>query len=710
MLYAVIVSVGLLAAAEDFAPRLETLGFYVSRLEVIEVPAELVDERNTKLEALRENLAGGAADEEAFNSLYNSIDDVRLWLWEHAAAQPVAAEGPFEEIDEGWCVTTPALTLTVFAEDLSMSVRTAAEEWRFAPCGRHDMRANKRSFSLLDAAERTVESFRTGYSVGLTMHLSGFERAPGFELRLTANLIDSEIVFEVAAREPEAGFDYLDWPRPIELGNTAAEVSVIPRMQGMLLPGNWSQPIHAPAGLCNSRSFYMPWWGQIRNGHGVMGILETSDDAGGGYKHPEGGPTRIGPRWFNSLGRLAYLRTIRYVFDDDATYVTMCKRYRRFVQERGHFVSLREKVVRTPALDEVIGKPVVHLGALYHFVREAALFNKERIENNHSLQPFDKLAEGLKKLKASGIEDAYVHLDGWGYYGYDNGHPDVLPVGAEQGGVEGLRLFANTCEEIGYLFAVHDQYRDFYFNAASFDERLVATRLDGSREEHSTWCGGPQTILSPRFAPEYVRRNHDWFAAQGVKVRGAYLDVFAVVPPEESSQPTHPITRSQCAEYRRECFDLLRARGYVVSSEEPADYLVRSLDLVHHGPYATYPNIGGGGACGIPAPLFSLVYHDSILLPWEMGEDGGWGIPKGDAGWLHCLLNAGLPYVGPGASPEQVTRVNEAAALARRCAFEEMTNHEFLDDTHRKQRTTFGDGSSVTVDFDTKEYSIKTGL
>lgn len=87
---------------------------------------------------------------------------------------------------------------------------------------------------------------------------------------------------------------------------------------------------------------------------------------------------------------------------------------------------------------------------------------------------------------------------------------------------------------------VHDQYRDFYLNAVSFDDRLTATRLDGSREETSTWCGGPQTILSPRFAPEYVRRNHDQFAAHGINVRGAYLDVFSVVPLEERPSPRIP--------------------------------------------------------------------------------------------------------------------------------------------------------------------------
>ena len=278
-----------------------------------------------------------------------------------------------------------------------------------------------------------------------------------------------------------------------------------------------------------------------------------------------------------------------------------------------------------------------------------------------------------------------------------------MPVGQEQGGWDGLRRFADTCAELGYLFAVHDQYRDFYLNAVSYDPRLGVIRLDGGREEHAVWCGGAQTILNPRFAPEYVRRNHDLFAANGVQVRGAYLDVFSVVPPEESAHPTHPITRTECARYRRNCFDVLRARGYVVSSEEPTDYLAGAIDLVHHGPY---PPPGGSKAQGIPVPLFNLVYHDVLLTPWDMGEAGGWGIPETDAGRLHCLLNAGLPYVSPGAPPEHIARVLEAAALAARCGCLEMVQHEFLDAARRKQRATYSDGTRVTVDFDSKEYEI----
>ncbi len=698
----------LLGADTDFTARVDTIKQYSATLNVIAVPAELQPQKDAKLAELNAMLEKGAASVDEFNQLYMKFDEALMWLWQNSSDKPSKAPGSYAETPESWTLDNAALALSVSRADLGMSVKTPATTWRFLPCDMKDLQINGTTLSMNSAASKVMTEFRTGYSLGMLLTLAEFPDAPGLELRLTFNVIGNEIVFELAAVEDGVDVGSIKWPKAIETGSTPNDLAIIPHMQGMLLPGDWNQEIHQ-GDLVNSRSFYMPWWGQIREGHGVQTILETSDDAGAFYDHPAGGPTAIQPQWYASLGKVRYLRTVRYVFDDAATYVTMAKRYRRYAKETGNFVSLEEKRLRTPGVNEVIGRPVVHIGSLYHFVPKASLFNKEVFEQNHQYKSFDALAQSLQTLHDKGVPDAYVHLDGWGCYGYDSGHPDTTPVGALQGGWEGLKRFADTCESIGYLFAVHDQYRDFYFNAASFDDRLAAYRFDGSREETSTWPGGPQAILSPRFAPEYVRHNHDQFAEHGIKVKGAYLDVFSVVPLEESSEKAHPVTRTDCARYRRMCFDLLRARGYVVSSEEPSDYLVTNLDLVHHGPYPTFPGLGGGGPRGIPIPLWNLVYHDAILLPWDMGEDGGWGIPNGDAGRLHCLLNTGLPYLGLEPSDTQIAQMKEACDLNARCATQEMTNHEFLDGAYRKQRTTFADGTTVTIDLDAKTHTIEYG-
>ena len=64
-----------------------------------------------------------------------------------------------------------------------------------------------------------------------------------------------------------------------------------------------------------------------------------------------------------------------------------------------------------------------------------------------------------------------------------------------------MSLLAKTCHELGYLLILHDQYRDFYLNAASYNDRLAVQEWDGCRFQHAEWPGGRQGLLSARFAP-----------------------------------------------------------------------------------------------------------------------------------------------------------------------------------------------------------------
>jgi hypothetical protein len=49
-------------------------------------------------------------------------------------------------------------------------------------------------------------------------------------------------------------------------------------------------------------------------------------------------------------------------------------------------------------------------------------------------------------------------------------------------------------------------------------------------------------------------------------------------------------------------------------------------------------------------------------------------------------------------------------ALHRRLALIEMTHHEFLGEGFRQERTTFADGTSVTVNWDDKSVQIQPEL
>jgi len=614
-----------------------------------------------------------------------------------------------------WIIEGRKNRISLDPNNLQMTVHTAAGEWSTIASFPGDLtiEVSGRTHELrLADATHSVTPYRTGYKGGLKISLADF-RPEGTTCNLRIDLFvciegeREELVCELIADEDGARVLECLWPGA--LAERSFDTTVVPFMQGMFLPRDWPKKVRLYDTMCYGRGLYMPWWGHQKGRSAMLVLIETPEDAGCRFEHPAGGPTEMQLRWSHSLGQLRYPRRVRFCFFENGNYVTMAKRYRQHVQETGHFVSLREKIARNPLVGKLIGSPVVHTSILSHIQPESQYYHKDDPSKNHQFTTFDERARQLRELAGTGVSRAYVHLDGWGFRGYDNLHPDVLPPCPDAGGWEGMRRLAETCEELGYVFAIHDQYRDFYLDAKSYDPRHTILDRQGGRPSHSIWYGGRQSILCPRLALGHVKKNYTWLLDHGIKLRGAYLDVFAVVPPDECYNPEHPATRADCLAYRGMCLDFVRAMGGVVSSEEPADWAIPHIDLVHHGPYALDPNPGRGPAMGVPIPLFNLVYHDALLLPWSLGR-GNWGIPEKDLGYLHGLANAGLPYVSLHPGEKELERVRTMCSLHERVGLLEMTNHEFLDKSFRKWRTTFSDGTAVTIDLDKDTLEIAPPL
>lgn len=597
--------------------------------------------------------------------------------------------------------------------NLAFQVATPATSWRMADSRDGDLQVRLDgkpvSLRLGAAGRKAVSTYDSGFPSGLKIELQEFRRDTNLldlslQLFLCREGSEEEVVAILIASDGGTRVLRCDWPPGLTADSFAT--TIVPYMPGMLLPKTWPEKTRLYDTMCFGRGLYQPWWGHEHGPAAMLVILETPDDGGCHFEHQAGGPTQIGPRRVHSLGRFAYPRRARLGFFDPGNDVELAKRYRRHAMATGRFVSLREKVARNPPVARLLGAPVVRTSILYHLQPESSYSHKDDPAQHHQLVTFDARAKDLQALAARGITNAYVHLDGWGWRGYDNFHPDVLPPCPEAGGWDGMKQFAEVCEQLSFRFAIHDQYRDYYLDARSYRERHTLLQENGQRPSGGTWYGGRQSVLCPSLAPGPVRKNHNAILGQGVKLRGAYLDVFSVVPPEECYQPEHPVTRTECLRFRGECLDSVRAWDGVVSSEEPSDWSVRHLDLVHHGPFALNPNPGKGPAMGIPIPLFNLVYHDALLMPWSMGR-GEWGIPEKDLGYLHGLMNGGRPYLGLNPGPEDLARVRTMCALHQRVALLEMTRHEFLAAARRRQRTTFADGTRVTIALDADKWEME---
>ena len=79
-------------------------------------------------------------------------------------------------------------------------------------------------------------------------------------------------------------------------------------------------------------------------------------------------------------------------FFPTGNYVDMAKRYRRYVMDTGLFVSLKEKIARTPAVADLIGTPQAWMRILRNLKPESDRYDKKDATKNYSLTTFDQRA------------------------------------------------------------------------------------------------------------------------------------------------------------------------------------------------------------------------------------------------------------------------------------------------------------------------------
>lgn len=564
-------------------------------------------------------------------------------------------------------------------------------------------------------AQCTDSAYQTGVSDGVRACYSGFSADNGsiypfcVHTYVGMDHTDGSIRIEMRVEGDASGeIAEVQYPPRFSFRNEAGYgYTVLPRMQGTMVPSG--ETICLAGGEIFERDGYIPLFGQVRaevggRGCGYAAVIDTPYDARYAFEDGE-----LVFRFMPSLGLMRYKRVVKYFFFRNGDYNTAAKCYRSYLADRGQLVTLQEKIARNPKVAALIGTPIVHTGIAVHINPESDYYKPDDPAHNDNFIPFSERAEQLRKLKANGAERVYLHLDGWGHHGYDNLHPDPFPVHEASGGADGMRELQRSCTELGYLFGIHDQYRDYYYDAPSFSFENAIQNEDGSHPFCSVWYGGPHSYLCAELAPDYVRRNYDEFKALDIRLDGSYLDVFSVVRLDECFNPDHPMTREQCAAARRECLDILSARGIIPSSEEVLGCIVNAQVLCHHAPFFT-SGLGSDKAenVGVPIPLLNLVYHDCVIIPWfGMKKKGGWGIAGSDRGFLWALLCGDTIYYDIEEKPENIAYGKIALRLHERVALCELVSHVCIDGNPRRRRSEFSDGTIVEADFDEDSFVIR---
>jgi hypothetical protein len=664
-----------------------------------------------------------------------------------------------------WTIAGKKNTVELSEKDLALSVHSGPVIWRMVPSSTSDMlvsaAGDQFQVRLADAGEIKITPYETGYKTGLKLVLDRFhntgQRAPGaspqqaktglagdpgsspqqaktglagdpgasLDLRLVLTLClegeDEELIAEATAIEHQTVIKELNWPK--EMDGREVDYTVISSDDGTLLPRDWPHfyhPIHRAAGdhsVIQSHlieTWSMSWWGFEKGDSAMMFIVETPDDAAYTFSHPAGGPTAMGPSWRAQLGRLNYTRRLRMAFFPKGNYVDLCKRYRRYVKDSGLYVSLKDKIAQAPLVKNLIGAPFAGLSVLRNIKPGAATYDTKNPEKNVRLTTFAQNVQRLQSLKSQGIDRLNVVLSGWLNQGYDRQTPDALPPPPQAGGWQGMRALFDSCKQLAYTCWLHDQYRDYYLDAPSWNPEFAVreednisppTAFPGTRFKNDWkdgyiplmdhWDGGTQGYLNNGFMLGHVTKNYRVMFEHGIHPQGSYQDVFGYIPPDQDFNPEHPSTRTDSMNARAAVFHWTRNNLGIVGTEDGSDWVIPYVDYV-----TSRFNRGSNTGTdpdhqdAITVPLYELVYHDAVVT-------------TNPADNLRSFLHGNPPQLSwrqPDINLEQVRRL---AALHARVGLEEMTNHEFLDKNRRRERTTFADGTTVTVDWDKNTVEIK---
>lgn len=612
-------------------------------------------------------------------------------------------------------------------KSLRCAFQKGNQVWQWREGAKARIECEEGTICFSDALLTSHKIIESGLGRGIQSHYEGF-KVNGTEVPYSFDTIiwvedaSGDVFCEwIPLCEDGLKVKAVYWPGEMEFEERKQSwYTLLNSQQGILLPNTWETQLHPIIfdGFFGTAGGYMPWIAQVRDRAGYIAICTTPWNAGYHAEHPAGGPyTHTGIRFEPSLGKMDYRRIVRYTFLNDCDYNDICKVYRNYVREQGRLKTLAEKAAKTPAVDELIGCSFVHKGIKTAVQENSDFFDPEAPDKNNSLTTFETRAKEMRHLHDLGVEKLYLHLDGWAEPGYDNQHPDYYPACEEAGGWEGMRALADIMQELGYLFGIHDQYRDYYLAAPSYDEHYACRLADGSIPSHQRWAGGPQAFLCGTQAPAYVKRNFQRLADNGIHLDCAYLDVFTCNEGDECAEPHHRMTRKDCYDYRNLCFEYLLSKGILPSSEEVSDWSIPSLVFCHYAPYDFMLREPGTPKEGVPVPLYNLVYHDCVIEPWMMDK-----VSEKEDYMLYALLNGGVPYlIREGAYPntdgsfevdeevaleEHIRRSRVVAKLHEKVAKCEMVRHEMVDGDYQIQKTTFSDGTTVTVDFRNQEYSI----
>ena len=159
--------------------------------------------------------------------------------------------------------------------------------------------------------------------------------------------------------------------------------------------------------------------------------------------------------------------------------------------------------------------------------------------------PFSSISNQVQALHQAGVTNLWVLIHNWQHGGYDNQYPNVLPANPSFGGDAALKNLSQTLGTNGYLFGLHENYVDFYTNAAAWTPAAIALNSDGSRKQawYNPGTGQQSYEMKPSLAAGYLTNFADQIHSN-YATTASFLDVHSAVNPSDKVDYDAAVTNS----------------------------------------------------------------------------------------------------------------------------------------------------------------------
>jgi hypothetical protein len=159
---------------------------------------------------------------------------------------------------------------------------------------------------------------------------------------------------------------------------------------------------------------------------------------------------------------------------------------------------------------------------------------------------YAKAAEDVRLAAAYGLTDTVFVKHVWQRWGYDYRLPDIYPP---SGSAKDFLAMVEACRESGILFAPHDNYIDFYPDAAGYSYDHIVFQADGSPQK--AWLNEGRGAQSYRWVPTaftpWQKENLEKMKL-GVAPTALFIDVFSALAPfdfYDREGNFHPLMETQ---------------------------------------------------------------------------------------------------------------------------------------------------------------------